>query len=256
MANCEIRVNNVQNDTKIIVSIHKITGQSLSLVKENLSKGLPIFSKDIFFDDFPYGGIVEQLLDFFQENNIDVTIDYDNKKGTLYEFLGHILKRKLQKIYMLFLEYKGYVPEINEDGNINFKYSEIDEKEERCVIFKSPELDEGDDGTIVRAPYDGICSIQIDSDDYEFFRLVHVGGWGALDEKRLQERLYKAASETNAEMKLTKTFVVEKHFVVVTIETMMKSPREFECAFDRMLTAIRDTLVRFERKMRNTGATA
>jgi hypothetical protein len=249
---CEVTVNNVPNDKKIIVSLHKITGQSLSLVMKNLAKGLPIFSKDISQADCTEGGIVERLLDFFQENNIDVTIDYDNKKETIYEFRRRRIKELSQELYMLYLKDEGYVPEIDEDGLVSFKYPEIAEEDEHCVCFKYPEIDEGDVGAIIRVPYDGICSIQIDSDDLDFFRLVHIGFWGALDalgKKRLHERLYKAASETNAKMKLTKTFVLKEHCVVVTTAMIMGPSDKFTDYLDRMLAAIRDTLVMFEKNI-------
>jgi hypothetical protein len=261
MANFEITVNNVPNDTEIIVPLHKITGQSLSLVKENLSKGLPIFSKDIPFDSYAEDdGIIKQLLDFFEENNIDVTIDYANKKETIDEFYNHRLKelsqeskKVLQEIYMLYLEKEGYVPNIDKDGFVNFKYPELDEEDEHCIGYKYTELDEETVGAFARLPYDGVCSIEIDTDDGTFVRLIYIGFWGALNtlgEKRLEERLYKAASETNAEMKLTKTFVIDKHLVFVTIG-MMETPDQYD--FDRMLDALRETIVMFEEKMKNTG---
>jgi len=91
-------IKNTQNiDNKNIALLNRITGQSLSIVKESISNGKPFYSVNLSFSEF-YGKdtVVEKLIKIFQENNIDVIIEYGRKdrgkhglkKYSLTEFIN------------------------------------------------------------------------------------------------------------------------------------------------------------------------
>jgi hypothetical protein len=130
-------------------------------------------------------------------------------------------KQSLEQAYFDFLKEEGYVPEIDGDGDIVFKY-------------------QGDK-----------YWIDIDEQDLEFFRLCYLGDWPCeTDDEKL--KLYKAASKTNAEMKLAKVSILDGEAVWGSIEILTDQPSGVKKYFKRMLKTLHDTIDEFQQNMHET----
>ena len=82
-------VSNIDNKT--LVNLNRILGQSLVKIKQDISEGLPVFSKELGYSEtFCEGGIVEKLIFFFKENKIDVIINTEDRSFDLDEYIDYV----------------------------------------------------------------------------------------------------------------------------------------------------------------------
>jgi hypothetical protein len=102
----EVIVKSVPNNDVIIIGqLRSYTGQPVSKIKECISNGLPIYSTDMSYDEFyRYNSIVglttRGLISFLQKKNIDVIIEYGDKKYTLEEFVKVWEKMTVRKLLL------------------------------------------------------------------------------------------------------------------------------------------------------------
>jgi hypothetical protein len=122
--------------------------------------------------------------------------------------------KDLQQFYINFMKEEGFVTKIDEQGDIAFKY-------------------QGDD-----------FFLGLEEDDETFFRLGWLSAWGSeSDEEKLL--LLIAASKTNAEMKFTKTFILNEDVIFVTTD-MLVDIKNFKVDIKRLLDAIVSTVETFK----------
>ena len=126
--------------------------------------------------------------------------------------------KELRQFCMDHLKEEGYVPKIDDDGDIAFK----------C---------EGDK-----------FYIQLDEEDIQFFRMIFLGNWECEDEEE-KIRMYKAASDTNRGMKMVKTSIRDDSTVTVAIECLLNNAEYFTINFARWLSAMKSAIETFKEKM-------
>jgi hypothetical protein len=120
---------------------------------------------------------------------------------------------------MDFLKEEGYVPKIDDDGDVLFKY-------------------QGDK-----------YFISIDEEDTQYFRMFFLGDWECENDGE-KARLFKAASDTNYEMKIAKTFIINDTTIVVIIECLLNDEKDFKINLARWLDVITSAIDTFNEKMK------
>jgi hypothetical protein len=69
------------------MDIHKITGQSLAYLKDNISKGLPIFTNPGTHSDCNEpGGVTVRLVEFLDENKINAVVFQNKEEQTIHKY--------------------------------------------------------------------------------------------------------------------------------------------------------------------------
>lgn len=126
--------------------------------------------------------------------------------------------KDLQKMYMDFLSDEGYRPEVDKDGDVQFKA-------EGKTFF-----------------------IDVDAEDLTYFRVALPNIWPIESE---QERLqcYVAADFSNAQAKVAKTYLVQDN-IWVGIEVFVAEPQDFKKIFARSMSALGNGVNQFVTKMR------
>lgn len=126
--------------------------------------------------------------------------------------------KDLQKLYMEYLTDEGYKPEVDADGDVQFK-------EEGKTYF-----------------------IDVSADDQEYFRVVLANIWPIeSEEERL--RVLQACDYANATAKVCKVYSVRDN-VWVGIEVFVAKPEDFKGIFKRSMSALRNGTMLFVKKMR------
>ena len=126
-------------------------------------------------------------------------------------------EKELQGMYVKYLMEEGYKPEVDSDGDVQFK------REGRTYFIGVSELDPG------------------------FFRVVLANFWPINSvEERL--RVLAAADYSNAELKVFKVFTV-KNSVWASIELFVASPEDFRGVFRRSMLTLDSGVIIFARKM-------
>jgi hypothetical protein len=129
-----------------------------------------------------------------------------------------LTEKDLQKMYMEFLTADGYRPEVDSDGDVQFK-------EEGKTYF-----------------------IDVSADDQEYFRIVLANIWPIeSEEERL--RVLQACDYANATAKVCKAYTVRDN-VWVGIEVFVAKPEDFKGVFKRSMSALRNGTMLFVKKMR------
>lgn len=129
-----------------------------------------------------------------------------------------VSKAELQSLYMEFLTEEGYKPEIDSDGDVQFKH-------EGRNYF-----------------------IQVDENDLEFFRLVFPNFWEIeSEEERVQ--VLAAADVSNAKSKVSKVFTVRDN-TWASIEIFVSKPELFKGVFKRSMSALQNGVANFVNKMK------
>lgn len=128
------------------------------------------------------------------------------------------VKARLQKVYMEFLSDEGYRPEIDKDGDVQFK-------REGSSYF-----------------------IQVDEADPEFFRLVYPNFW-SIESDAERAKALAAIEAANADTKVCKIFT-QKDNLWASIEAFQGQPSDFKPVFSRMMSALRSCSSSFARNMR------
>ncbi|MEZ6067482.1 MAG: YbjN domain-containing protein [Planctomycetaceae bacterium] len=131
---------------------------------------------------------------------------------------GGYTKEQLQEIYMQFLKEEGYVPHVDEDGDVVFKA-------EGRTYF-----------------------IGVNEKDPEFFRLVFPFFW-EIESEAERTKAFSACNHANLETKVAKVFVVKDN-TWASVELFVQSPEDFKPLFKRSLSAIKVSVDSFAEKMR------
>jgi len=127
-------------------------------------------------------------------------------------------KEALQKMYMDYLEEEGYKPEIDSDGDVQFK-------SEGKTYF-----------------------INVLEDDPMYFRVVLANIWPIESEEERQQVLV-AVDYSNAKAKVTKSYMVKDN-VWVGIEIFLPKPEDFTAVFSRCMSALNNGTAHFVTRMR------
>lgn len=129
-----------------------------------------------------------------------------------------VTKSSLQNMYTTYLTAEGYRPEIDSDGDIEFKH-------------------EGK-----------VCYIIIDESDPQFFRLVMPNVWPIESEEERQKVLV-ATDYSNAKTKVAKAYIYNDN-VWICVELFVAKPEDFKGTFSRSVGALQEGLGFFVEKMR------
>ena len=127
-------------------------------------------------------------------------------------------KAESTRMFAEFLRGEGYIPQIDEDGDVRFKI----------------------EGRIDYAFFD--------EKDEHFFRLVFPSFW-AIESEDERRKVQKAALEATAEIKVAKVFPVRDN-VWATIELFCSTPDEAKKVFQRSMSALKAAVQEFADKMR------
>ncbi|MEO8589186.1 MAG: hypothetical protein ABI432_07455 [Flavobacteriales bacterium] len=127
-------------------------------------------------------------------------------------------KKALQKMYMDYLDGEGYKPEIDSDGDVQFKA-------EGKTYF-----------------------INVLEDDPTYFRVVLANIWPIESEEERQQVLV-AVDYSNAKAKVTKSYMVKDN-VWVGIELFLPKAEDFEAVFARSMSALSNGTTHFVTRMR------
>ena len=126
-------------------------------------------------------------------------------------------KQERAELYRAFLAEEGYVPRIDGDGDVAFKF-------------------EG-----------GSYVIIVDEKDDQFFRLVFPGFW-SIESDEERARVEKAALEATAQTKVAKVFPVRDD-TWATIELFCTPVEAFKPVFKRSIAALKSAVDTFRRRM-------
>jgi hypothetical protein len=129
-----------------------------------------------------------------------------------------VTKSSLQNLYMDYLKNEGYRPEVDSDGDVEFK-------REGLTYF-----------------------IVVDPDDPECFRLVLANIW-KIDDEAERQKVLASADYSNAKSKVSKVYTVKDN-VWVSIEILVAHPEDFKAVFKRSLSALTNGEQNFTEDMR------
>ncbi len=128
-------------------------------------------------------------------------------------------KKERAEIFSDFLRAEGYMPQLDQDGDIIFKV------EGRTYL------------------------IILDDEDEEFFRLVFPNFW-SIDSPSERAQVEKAALQATAKTKVAKIFPTSNDNVWGTIELFSSKPEHIKPVFRRSLGALRSAVNTFVTQMR------
>jgi len=131
-------------------------------------------------------------------------------------------KEQLQRLYIEHLTAEGYRPDVDVDGDIQFK------REGRRYF------------------------IIISEKDPEFFRLVLANIWEIEDDLE-RSRVLVAADHSNAVSKVSKVYIV-KNNVWVCVELFVAAPEDFRGIFERSMSAMDAGVSNYVERMREFPA--
>ena len=120
-------------------------------------------------------------------------------------------------LYLEYLKVEGYVPRVDEDGD---------------VVFKK----EG-----------GTYFIDVDESDPEFFRIVFPAFWD-IETATERRRVERAAARTCARIKAGKVYPVRDD-VWATVELFLAKPEDFQVIFVRAMRVLDHTVNLFAQQM-------
>ncbi len=126
-------------------------------------------------------------------------------------------KESLGRSYVEFLRQEGYSPQVDEDGDVRFKY-------------------EGKTYLVI-----------VDADDPQFFRLILPNFWGVGDGGRA--RVLEMAVAASTKVKVAKIIVVRDN-VWATLELFLPQAEDFRAVFPRSLSALNTGVRTFVKLMR------
>lgn len=132
-------------------------------------------------------------------------------------------KAAMQKMYMDYLEDEGYRPEIDSDGDVQFKA-------EGKTYF-----------------------INVVEDDPTYFRVVLANIWPIESEDERVQCLI-AVDYSNAKAKVTKSYLVKDN-IWVGIEIFIPKAEDFKEVFKRCMSALNNGVTHFVTKMREQQGT-
>jgi hypothetical protein len=116
-------------------------------------------------------------------------------------------KEELQRHYLTYLESEGYIPFLDQDGDVNFK---------------------------VRG---GTYYISVDEEDPLFFRIVYPGFWEVESEETWIEAA-EAIMRANRTTKLAKLYIEAWDEIYAEASILLNTPEDFKRHFKRMISTI------------------
>jgi hypothetical protein len=131
-------------------------------------------------------------------------------------------KKDLQKSYMDYLGNEGYRPELDKDGDVQFKH-------EGKTYFLS-----------------------VSPDDAVFFRLILPNIW-PIESELERTQVHIGVDHVNAEAKVAKAYIAQED-VWLAIECFMPEADDFKAIFPRSLEALDGAINLFVTKMREQQA--
>jgi hypothetical protein len=126
-------------------------------------------------------------------------------------------KNERAELYQTFIKEEGYVPKIDDDGDIVFKY-------------------------------EGRGYIIILDDDEEYFRLVFPNFW-SIETEDERTKVMVAALNTTSKTKVAKVFPVRDN-VWASVELFCSPPESFRSVFNRSMSALQSSVDIFVENMR------
>lgn len=127
-------------------------------------------------------------------------------------------REDLQKMYMDYLTFEGYRPEIDSDGDILFRI-------------------------------DGLtCYIAIDEKDPQFFRIFSPSVWD-FDNEDERKKVMSACDYVTGMTKVAKIFTVKKR-VCISVELFVSSPENFKPVFYRSVGVLQNAKRKFVEKIK------
>lgn len=126
-------------------------------------------------------------------------------------------KEELTQMYMEFLQAEGFLPRIDADGDVAFKF-------------------EG-----------GNYVIMIADNDAEYFRLAYPGFW-AIENEEERLRVHQSALQASIDIKVTKVYPVGND-TWAAVEMFCNPPEHFKTVFMRSLRAIKAGVESFRKHM-------
>jgi hypothetical protein len=127
-------------------------------------------------------------------------------------------KEDLQKMYMDYLTFEGYRPEIDNDGDIQFRIDGL------------------------------LCFIAIDEKDPQFFRIFSPSVWDFENEDE-RKKVMSACDYVTGMTKVAKIFTVKKR-VCISVELFVASPENFKPVFSRSLGVLQNAKRKFVEKIK------
>jgi hypothetical protein len=138
--------------------------------------------------------------------------------GVLVAQDSEYTREQLQELYMEYLKEEGYLPMIDQDGDVAFK------AEGRNYF------------------------IQVNETDPEFFRLAFPNFW-EIESEEERVRAFAAASQASFETKVAKVYLVNDNTWAST-EIFVAKPEDFKPLFKRSLSALKVSVDTFAEAMR------
>jgi hypothetical protein len=126
------------------------------------------------------------------------------------------VEKRLQKMYVEYLNEAGYRPFVDGDGDVQFKH-------EGSTYF-----------------------IDVDEDDTLYFRLVLLGN---LPEKFTRNAVLDATNYATEMAKVCKIYLRDGGIIVADVELFFDRPEDFQAVFERSLSAIDVGLNLFRTKL-------
>jgi hypothetical protein len=127
-------------------------------------------------------------------------------------------KEDLQKMYMDYLTFEGYKPEIDVDGDIQFRIDGL------------------------------MCYIAIDEKDPQFFRIFSPSVWD-FDNEDERKKVMSACDYVTGMTKVAKIFTIKKR-VCISVELFVSSPENFKPVFFRSIGVLQNAKRKFVEKIK------
>ena len=134
------------------------------------------------------------------------------------EKLQQPTREQLQALYMEYLKKEGYVPEIDEDGDVMFKYN------------------------------GGTYFVAVDEEDLEFFQVVFPNFWEIESVSERQQAL-EACDKSNRDSKVSKIYLMGDN-TWGAVEIFVQRPDGFKPVFKRAMSALENGVETFVKEMR------
>ena len=133
-------------------------------------------------------------------------------------------REELQRMYLAYFRGQGISAQVDSDGDIRFEY---ETERFRSMTYY----------------------IMVDDEDQQFFRIAHFGGY-SLDTARERRQGAWAASEATRRAFVAKLYINGNgDNIIVSAETFLVSPRDFEAVFPKLMRGIEQAMLEFLNNM-------
>lgn len=181
-------------------------GFSLSRQADETQATMPFISNCVSFGMRQYNLLTILILTFSLSGfhfSAQAQTDTDQEKRMKFQ----------RESYVAFLEYKGYGPEVDSDGDVKFTFNE-------------------------RSYY-----LTIDKKDDKFFRIMRIANL-KLDDEASISQVYKICHDLTQDLKVTKLYWYNS-MVWASTELLVSDPTAFGGIFDKAMELTEDSYDRF-----------